>query len=201
MLYQNRIGVYRMWLCIFVAGIFLGTILMNLGGGLFLGDDGIFSMASLNRIRYLKVDGASFFPYVLRQRIRPFLFLLLVSTTSFGMAAAYILVGWQGIAAGMLITAAVIRFGIKGMLLILAGMFPQYLLLIPACVMMLSWCCQNCSLKYFPGKSVWPLYGNRRRQTLHQGMTLAWILCVLVIACILECYVNPILMTDIVKIF
>ena len=61
MLYQNKIGVYRMWLCIFVAGIFLGTILMNLGGGLFLGDDGIFSMASLNRIRYLKVDGASFF--------------------------------------------------------------------------------------------------------------------------------------------
>lgn len=190
-----------MWMCIFAGGIIFGAILMNLGAAFFLGDDGIFNPSSLNRIRYLKVDGGSFLPYVIGQRIRPFLFLLLISATSFGTAAAYLLVAWQGIATGMLMTAAVIRFGIKGILLILAGIFPQYLLLFPAGIMMLVWCCQNCSVRYSPGKTLWPVYGNRRKQLWHQTAALIWILCVVLIACVLECYVNPILMTDVVKIF
>lgn len=201
MSFQNKNGIYRLWLCIFIAGIFLGTILMNLGEDVFLGDGGIFSASALNRIRYLKVDSGSFLPYVIRQRMKPFLFLFLLSATGFGMAAAYLMVAWQGIATGMLMTAAIIRFGIKGMLLILAGIFPQYLLLLPAGIMMLGWCCQNCCLKYYPGKNIWPVYGNRRKQIWHQGMALIWIICVVLIACVLECYVNPILMTDVVKIF
>ena len=190
-----------MWMCIFFGGIIFGAILMNLGAAFFLGDDGIFNLSSLNRIRYLKVDSSSFLPYVIGQRIKPFLFLLLISATSFGTAAAYLLVAWQGIATGMLMTAAVIRFGIKGILLILAGIFPQYLLLFPAGIMMLGWCCQKCSVRYNPGKSLWPVYGNRRKQLWHQMTALIWILCVVLIACVLECYVNPILMTDVVKIF
>ncbi len=201
MSFQNKTGIYRMWMCIFFGGIIFGAILMNLGAAFFLGDDGIFNLPSLNRIRYLKVDSSSFLPYVIGQRIKPFLFLLLISATSFGTAAAYLLVAWQGIATGMLMTAAVIRFGIKGILLILAGIFPQYLLLFPAGIMMLVWCCQNCSVRYNPGKSLWPVYGNRRKQLWHQMTALIWILCVVLIACVLECYVNPILMTDVVKIF
>ena len=73
-----------MWMCIFFGGIIFGAILMNLGAAFFLGDDGIFNLSSLNRIRYLKVDSSSFLPYVIGQRIKPFLFLLLISATSFG---------------------------------------------------------------------------------------------------------------------
>ncbi len=201
MYHQNKNAVYRVWLCIFIAGIFTGTFIMNLGSNIFLGDDGVFNSASLSRIKYLEVDGKSFFPYVLRHRIKPILFLGVISTTSLGVAAAYFCIAWQGILTGMLITAAVIRYGVKGMLLILAGLFPQQLLLLPAGIMMLCWCYENCCFKYYPGRCMWPAYGNKHKQYLHQGMLLVWIICVVVIGCILECYVNPILMTDIVKIF
>lgn len=199
--HQNKNAVYRIWLCIFIAGIFFGTFMMNLGSNMFLGDEGIFNIASLNRMKYLEVDSKNFFPYVLKQRIKPILFLGLISTTSLGVAAAYFCIAWQGILTGMLVTAAVIRYGIKGMLLILAGLFPQQLLLIPAGIMMLCWCYENCCFRYYPSRCMWLAYGNKSRQYLHQGMLLIWIICVVVIGCILECYVNPILMTDIVKIF
>lgn len=41
----------------------------------------------------------------------------------------------------------------------------------------------------------------RRQQLLHQGILLMWIMLVMLIGCILESYVNPILISDLIKIF
>lgn len=198
---QERNTVYRIWFYIFLTGFLMGILIMNLGSSFFLNEEGIFSAVSLNRLKYMEVDSHVFFQYVLRQRMKLFLFLGLVSTTCFGVVAAYVCIAWQGLLIGMLITAAVIRFGIRGILLVLAGIFPQQLLLIPAAVMMLGWCYQNCCFLYYPSKCAWPVYRNRKKQYLHQAAVLLWIGAVVLIGCILECYVNPILVSDIVKIF
>lgn len=196
---QNR--VYRCWFYIFWCSFILGILLMNFGSSFLLYEDGIFSVASLNRIQYLEVESNRFFGYILKQRFGAAFFLCLVSTTCFGTAAAYLCIIWQGALLGMLITAAMIRFGIKGILLILAGFFPQQLLLAPAYIMLLCWCYQNCCFLYYPGRCAWPSCRNRKKQYFHQAVTLLWIIIVLAIGCVLEGYVNPILLSDIVKIF
>lgn len=198
---QEKRTIYRMWLSVFALGFLAGILLMNLGSRRWLGEDGIFDIAALSRVQYFDVDGMSFLKYELPQRGKGFLLLLLAAASCFGLAFVYFWVAWQGFLAGMAVTAAVIQFGGKGILLILAGIFPQHLLFIPAAVMMLCWCYQTCCILYFPEKCIFIPYQNKKRQYVHQLGMLLWIICVVMIGCILECYVNPILISDIVKFF
>ncbi|MGN1180758.1 MAG: stage II sporulation protein M [Suilimivivens sp.] len=193
--------MYRIWISIFLSGFLLGILIMNFGSHRFMKSGELFNMTALYRMRYFEVDGGSFLKYELPMRLKNFLLLLLISTTCFGIAAAYLWIAWQGILAGMVITAAVIKFGIKGILLIFAGIFPQHLLFVPAAVMMLCWSYQTCCFLYFPGKSAFVPYQNKKRQYLHQLGMMLWIICVVMIGCVLECYVNPILVSDIIKFF
>ncbi|MBD5501423.1 MAG: stage II sporulation protein M [Lachnospiraceae bacterium] len=198
---QEKRKIYSRWFYLFLFGFLAGVLLMNLGSTGSLKEEGIFSTTVINRIQHLEVNSGNFLKYEFPQRIKLFLILILFSTTYFGIWAAYLCITWHGILAGMIITAAIIRFGLKGILLIMAGIFPQHLLFIPAIMMMLCWCYQTCSFLYFQEKSIWPFYQNKKRQIIHQIGMLFWIICIVVIGCILECYVNPILLSDIAQIF
>lgn len=194
-------GVYRSWLYLFLGSFLLGILIMNMGNEILLGDTGIFNTASINRLKYIEINDGKFFVYVLRQRLGGCIVLLILSTTTLGLVSAYGVVLWQGTITGMLMTAAVIRYGIKGLLLILGGMFPHQCLLIPGGVMMLGWCLENYYWFHRYGKGTIPYFRNRRQQLFHQGILLLWILLVMLIGCVLESYVNPILISDLVKIF
>lgn len=179
----------------------MGMLLMNMGNEMLLGDEGIFNAASMNRLKYIEINHGKFFQYVLRKRLGECVLLLLMSTTALGMVTVYAAVFWQGLLTGMLMTAAAIRYGLKGILLILGGMFPQQCLLLPAGFMLLGWCMENYFLIHIYGKGMSPFFRNKRQQFLHQGVFLMWIILVMLIGCILESYVNPILISDLVKIF
>ena len=43
--------------------------------------------------------------------------------------------------------------------------------------------------------------GSKKQQLVRQGILLVWIGAVVIIGCILESYVNPILVFDLVKLF
>lgn len=194
-------GVYRSWLYLFLGSFLLGILIMNMGNEILLGDAGIFNTASMNRLKYIEINEGKFFAYVLRQRLGGCIVLLILSTTTLGLISAYGVVLWQGMMTGMLMTAAVIRYGIKGLLLILGGMFPHQCLLIPGGVMMLGWCLENYYWFHRYGKGTIPYFRSRRQQLFHQGILLLWFLLVMLIGCVLESYVNPILISDLIKVF
>lgn len=194
-------GVYRSWLYLFLGSFLLGILIMNMGNEILLGDAGIFNTASMNRLKYIEINEGKFFAYVLRQRLGGCIVLLILSTTTLGLVSAYGVVLWQGMMTGMLMTAAVIRYGIKGLLLILGGMFPHQCLLIPGGVMMLGWCLENYYWFHRYGKGTIPYFRSRRQQLFHQGILLLWFLLVMLIGCVLESYVNPILISDLIKVF
>lgn len=196
---KNR--VYRSWLYLFVGSFFLGILIMNMGNEIFLGEAGIFNTSTMNRLKYIEINDGKFLAYVLRQRLGGCVVLLILSTTALGLISAYGVVLWQGMITGMLITAAVIRYGIKGLLLILGGMFPHQCLLIPGGIMLLGWCLENYYWFHRYGKGTALYFRSRRQQFFHQGILLLWILLVMLIGCVLESYVNPILLSDLVKIF
>lgn len=196
---KNRI--YTFWLYLFFGSFLLGVIVMNMGNETLLSEDGIFSMSSINRLKYIEIDSGRFLRYVLKHRIGEGLALVLLSTTSFGAVSVYICILWQGLLAGMTITAAIIRFGIRGFLLLLGGMFPHQLLLIPAEIMLLGWCYERCSKERLPESYMSSYTGSHKQRFLRQGIMLMWISIVILIGCILESYVNPILISDVVKIF
>ncbi len=197
---KGKRQVYMLWFYLFLGSFFLGVFLMNIGNETLLTEEGIFSAASVSRLKYIEIDSGRFLRYVLKRRMGEGIGLILLSTTGIGLAAVYVWVVWQGVLAGMTITAAIIRFGVKGLLLLLGGLFPHQLLLIPAQVMLLGWCYENISRKPVGGY-VTSFYTGKKQQFLRQGIALLWILIVILIGCILESYVNPMLVSDLVKIF
>lgn len=198
---RGKNSVYVLWFYLFLGSFLLGVVAMNLGNNIFLSDNGIFSTSSMNRLKYIEIDSGSFFKYVLKHRMGEGVILIILSSTGIGLASLYICVVWQGMLAGMTITAAAMRFGMKGILLILGGIFPHQLLLIPAQIMLLGWCYENCSRGRLLGKYAAPYYSGRKQQFLRQGLILLWIAVVILIGCILESYVNPMLVSDLIKIF
>ncbi len=192
---------YLNWLYMFAGGFIAGIFIMNFGKTFFLSDGGILNINALNRIKYLDVDGTALLRYVLKERAGMVFLLVILATTLAGIISSYVFVLWQGALTGMFITAATIRYGMKGILLMLAAMFPQQLLLVPAWIMLLNWCCQLCCKFYYPHKDYDPEYGNRNRYLIRKGILFLWIIGVVIIGSILECYVNPILVSEILKIF
>lgn len=198
---RGKNSVYVLWFYLFLGSFLLGVVAMNLGNNMFLSDNGIFSTTSMNRLKYIEIDSGSFFKYVLKHRMGEGVILIILSSTGIGLASLYICVAWQGMLAGMTITAAAMRFGMKGILLILGGIFPHQFLLIPAQIMLLGWCYENCGRGRLFGKYTAPYYNSRKQQFFRQGLILLWIAVVILIGCILESYVNPILVSDLIKIF
>ena len=67
--------------------------------------------------------------------------------------------------------------------------------------MLLGWCYENCIRVHFPAKYTTPYYNGKKQRIVRQGITLLWIAIVVLVGCILESYVNPMLISDLVKIF
>ncbi len=198
---KGKNSIYMIWFYLFLGSFLLGVVAMNFGNEFFLTEEGIFSTASINRLKYIEIDSSSFLKYVLKHRMGEGVVLILLSGTGIGLVSVYACIIWQGMLAGMTITAATIRFGMKGLLLILGGVFPHQLLLIPAQVMLLGWCYENCGRGRFSGKYAVCYVQSRKQQFLRQGIVLLWIGIVILIGCILESYVNPIFISDLIKIF
>lgn len=192
---------YIIWFYVFLGSFLAGVFIMNVGNDVLLSKDGIFSLSTINRLKYIEIDGGNFFPFVFKNRIKEFFLLVLLSTTGIGLIAVYVNIVWRGVLTGMFITAAAIRFGMKGLLLLMAGVLPHQLLLVPAGVMLLGWCNETCCQIYFPAKTKGVLPKNKKRLYIRQSLILLWIFAALLIGCILESYVNPILLSEIIKIF
>ena len=173
---------------------------MNVAKNYILVDDGILNISTLSRIRYLNVNGTMLLRYTLFERFKSAFILIILSTTFLGISALYFFVMMQGVLSGMFLTAAVIRYGFRGILLLLAGIFPQQLLLIPAWIMLLNWCYHLCCKFYFPERDV-GLNSNQSHFLLRKCIFLLWIMAVVIIGSILESYVNPIILSEVLKLF
>lgn len=183
-----------LWFYVFLGGVLLGIVLMNIGREWLITEEGIFSTAEIGRLKYLEIDSGNFFLYVLKKRLKNMLILVLLSTTVLGNTVIYGSLIWQGVLAGMTITAAMIRFGIKGMLFIVVSIFPHQFLLFPAMIMLLIWCYDNCA-----GRRT--LSVKKSGQYMGRGLSMFWIVMIVFVGCLLESYVNQMLVSDMLKIF
>ena len=181
---------------LFVAGILAGILIMNIGESILLDNTGVFDEDVLYHIKYLTVDYNALFCYVLRKRLMTILILAVLSTTYLGLAICVGTVLWYGTAAGGLLAVMIIRYGMKGILLAAACMFPQYLLYFPAMFAFLSW-----------GESV---YGSiylrgalepEKNVFIKKIMQLAGIIGMIIAGCVMEGFVNPFILTGLLKIF
>lgn len=108
---------------------------------------------------------------------------------------------WMGTMAGVFLSVASIRYGLKGIALIAAGILPQYLLLVPACIMLMSWCYQLSAALYHPEKAADFRYGTKKQYLMRKAAQFLVILGIIIIGSAMESYINPMLLSAFLKIF
>ena len=189
------------WLYLYLGGFILGIIVTNICRNYFLGDMDLLNAASLSRMKYLEINKNAFFVYAIRERMSSTLILCLVATTYIGIILISMYAVSLGIMSGVFLSIAAIRYGIKGILLVLAGILPQYILLVPACIMLMNWCYQICTGMYFPHKAFDTGYGNPKQYYIKKLLQLIIIIGIVFAGSMVESYVNPILLTSFLKLF
>lgn len=181
---------------LFVAGFLAGILIMNIGKGILLDQTGLFDEEVLYHMKYMTVDYNALFCYVLRKRLLTVLVLAVLSTTYLGLVICAGMALWYGAATGGLLAVMVLRYGMKGILLAAASLFPHYLIYFPAIFTLLAW-----------GESIYGSIYHRygaemEKNTLLKKMgQLAAVIGMTVAGCALEGYVNPEVFLNLLKIF
>ncbi len=185
------------FLTFFCVGLIAGILVINMGKSILLGDGGMFDESTLYHLKYMTVDSNALFCFILRKRIIRFLGLAVLSTTYLGLAACMGAAFWYGLSAGAFLATLMLRYGIKGILLAVISMFPQYLVYVPVVLALLLWC-----QELFRGIYVRGEYSAADRGFLvKKAGRLLVLMAVLVVGCMLEAYMNPFILMGFLKIF
>lgn len=127
----NTIGVVKVFIFCFFGGILIGTVVANVFRGFYINDFFLFQDSYYNALKVKEIDCFSVFTLSLISNIKSFALLILLATTMIGIPGYMLHIGYKGFSVGFLISTAVMRFGIGGVVFFLGYLFPHYLVLIP----------------------------------------------------------------------
>lgn len=186
---------------LFMIGLFIGILIVNLGHETWIGDGSLLGTEMMSRLKNSRPEGAELVGYILRHRLFAVCILSLVSTTVVGMPVLGAYICYTGLAAGCLLSVAVIRYGIRGLLFMAAAVFPQILLLAPAYMLLFLWAANVNSILYAPRTQLEGYERYSRQFYIKKGAQIVGIIFVSIIGCLLESYVNPKIIYLVLKIF
>ncbi|MCR1840603.1 stage II sporulation protein M [Murimonas intestini] len=187
-----------LWLLggLFAAGFLTGILGVNLWGKEDISQAGILSTYYISQYKYLQIDSGALFFFLLFRRVKWLVLLWALGYTAVGLPAALIYGAWMGLSAGIVMTVAVMKMGLSGLLFCLGAMLPQNLIYLPVILIFLYFVCQKGREKYQRGKLVTGLQWDN-------DYTAAAGICLLlfVLGILTESYVNPWVLRQLLNIF
>ncbi len=186
---------------LFMIGFFLGILIVNLGHETWISNGDLLGTDMMSRLRNSRPAGESLVGYILKHRLSAVCVLGLVSTTIVGMPVLGAYICYTGLAAGCLLSVAVIRYGIRGLLFMAGVLFPQAVLLVPAYIGLFLWVADVNQTLYGPRTQLEGYERFSRHFYLKKGTQMVGIAAVVIIGCLLESYVNPGILHFVLKIF
>lgn len=123
---------------LFVLGMILGAIAVNILADSTVDRAGILSDYFLRQYKYLEIDRTELFLYILKKRMKWIVLLWAAGFTAAGIPSAAAAVLWMGFSAGTLMGIAVLKLGGWGLLFTASAIFPQILFYIPAWIFFLN---------------------------------------------------------------
>lgn len=198
---QPSVKSYYYVVYLFMIGLFIGILAVNLGYDTWIVDGSLLASDMIARLKNSAPDPGVLLGYILKQRLITVCMLGLLSTTVIGLPAVCVYICYAGLSAGCLLSVAVIRYGIRGLMLMAGGIFPQGIFLIPAYAALFVWALGINRVMYSrnPYKEHYIRYG--KQFYVKKVLEIAGILTVVIIGCLLESYVNPKVLHFILNIF
>lgn len=185
---------------LFLTGFGLGIMVLSGWQQVWLGKLGLWDRLSLYSLQGFNADGKQLFFYVLKCRLGTLLLLTVLFYTAAGLVSACLWFGWLGFSAGFSLCALCFRFGIRGILIFLAGIFPQILLLAPAWWLFFLWGTGLWFRLYLPGAGHEPPGVPQHAYWEKKGLKLLGIFTLVAAACALESYISPLLLKIILNL-
>lgn len=111
----------------FFLGVAVGSMLMNLFSEYFSDRLNLYSTYFLNSCKNIQVESIELFSYRVRDLFMEVFAVLFFSAALFGKKFVYMYVIYKGVAISLLISQAVIKYGIGGILIYLITIFPHYI--------------------------------------------------------------------------
>lgn len=165
----------------YMLGFLCGILYANFIAGNYITVTGIFHEYFLNQYTQMKIVAEEYLWYLIRWRITPFVLTAFVGCTRMRKPAAVICLLWTGFSGGVLAVAAVLRMGAKGMVLCLAGVFPQILFYILGYAVLLWYLYQYPQSRWDKSKTV-------------------FVVIMMAAGVITEAYLNPAIVRGIMKV-
>ena len=196
---RKKLRLANKQVLLFIVGICGGILLANLVKSELLSGTELLGENALLPVRHAVIDSKSLFLRLLGQRLGEAILLTLLSTTFLGVAAVWFYAFRYGLSLGLLLTMFLSGYGVKGILLLVAGMLPQMLVYVPVWALLLALGERTCRRLYY-------LNGNEglaglKRMGVHLSAQAGLLLFALAAGCWLEAYVNPYLLRLAVKFF
>ena len=182
---------------LFLIGLGIGLSAAYFGRRIWFQTTGILDEDMLYRMKYMTVDSRGLFLYVLCKRCRNFIVLIIMATTYLGLVFCGGITVKYGFSIGFFISTSIYRYGIKGLLLGIVGAFPQYLCYVPAILLLIRWCEDLHRSIYFYHN----ITGQGKKSLPGRLGRLALVFLTLLLGCVLECFVNPVLLKGFLQFF
>ena len=185
-------------LTVFCVGVLTGFFVMNIGKSILLENTGLFDEDTLYRMKYMTVDSSALFCYLFRKRMGVLIFWAVLSTTYLGYVVCLGVTVWCGMSTGVFFSVLMTRYGIKGIVLAVISLFPQYLFYLPAIIMMLGWGEDLYHAIYSRGMN----FNMTDKSFVMKKMVCLGLIALLVfMGCLSEGYVNPGILIGYLKVF
>lgn len=176
---------------IFFMGIILGIIFIFLCRNKLQTDIYLLNEEWIVQMQNSQVNSKALFVYVLFKRLKEMGLLVLLSTTVVGVICLYGYVALLGAGTGIFLAVACLRYGFKGLILMLWASFPHGLIYLPVFLYIFHLCYLLCIKLYFPHKDYWKSSSSTKVFLFKNAIYISIAIVVVIIGILLESYVNP----------
>ena len=195
----NKTGYHLLYL--FMLGLVLGILFVNIRHDVWIKDDGLLNAEMMKQLKSTEPDGSYLFGYIVRHRVSVILIVSMLASTFIGLPVVCAYVCYLGASAGCMLSVAVIRYGVRGLFFMAASIFPHGLLLIPAYLMLFIWSLDCNRNLYTSIDGVQGRYFLGKQFILSKVLRLLGILLLVIIGCLVESYVNSQIVHFVLKMF
>lgn len=186
---------------VFFLGIIVGIIFIFLCRNRLQTDIYLLNEEWILQMQSGQVESKSLFVYILLKRLKEMGLMVLLATTFVGIVCMYGYIGVLGAGTGVLLAISCLRYGVKGLMLVLAASFPQALLYLPVFLYIFHLCYLLCVKLYFPHKDYWKSNNSMKVFLFKNFIYICIAVAVVIIGILLESYVNPKIFFSFIKNF
>lgn len=176
---------------LFMISFIGGIIFTNVFGKAYILGIGLLGEYFLLNFRYTQINYNRLFLYVFEERIKLILFIGILGITNIGIPVICCLFIWLGFSSGVLLSVAIMKFGLKGIAICIAGIFPHFFIYIPL-ILIYS---DRIIDKRFSQKTTY-----KKQNLMQYGLFIVIGILIMTIGVLLESYINPYVLKKIISL-